>query len=159
MRWTEAQLVAHLARRRPNGDPGTTAKRHARRAARPMRIEPDESAIQCAIVDHLRLRGRAGMSWFHVPNGELRDAGTAAKLKRMGTRPGVPDLLLLIDGRLHGLELKRARGGTVSEAQRVMHEEMRGAGAVVETARGLEHALDVLAAWGALVPSNGKGKQ
>lgn len=31
---------------------------------------------------------------FHVPNGEKRDKATAARLKAMGTKPGVPDVLL-----------------------------------------------------------------
>ena len=31
---------------------------------------------------------------FHVPNGEKRDKATAAKLKRMGVKSGVPDVLL-----------------------------------------------------------------
>ncbi len=31
---------------------------------------------------------------FHPPNGELRDIGTAVKLKGMGARAGVPDILI-----------------------------------------------------------------
>jgi hypothetical protein len=31
----------------------------------------------------------------HFPTGEKRDASTGAKLKRMGTKPGWPDLILV----------------------------------------------------------------
>jgi hypothetical protein len=51
---------------------------------------------------------------FHVPNGEARDPRTAAKLKWLGVRPGVPDLLLPMPrGPYAGLalEMKRRRGG------------------------------------------------
>lgn len=33
--------------------------------------------------------------WFHPPNGGSRDAATGAKLKRMGVRKGIPDVLFL----------------------------------------------------------------
>lgn len=33
--------------------------------------------------------------WFHPPNGGARDAIVGAKLKRMGVRKGIPDVLFL----------------------------------------------------------------
>ena len=56
----------------------------------------------------------------HVPNGMFRHKATAAKLKRLGVKAGVPDLSLPVSrGGFHGLwiELKREKGGTVSTAQ------------------------------------------
>ena len=41
---------------------------------------------------------------YHVPNGEKRDKATAAKLKRMGVKPGVCDIVLpAARGGYHGL--------------------------------------------------------
>ena len=75
------------------------------------RNKASETQIHEAVVGHLRRRCRRGVHWHHPATGELRDAAPAAKLQRMGVRAGLPDLLLLIEGRLHGLELKRERGG------------------------------------------------
>ena len=52
-----------------------------------------------ALFDFLsRMEGRyPDVKWaFHTPNGEKRDKATAAKLKRMGVRAGVPDVLMPI---------------------------------------------------------------
>src|SRR5689334_14176538 len=56
---------------------------------------------------------------FHIPNGELRDPATAAKLQAMGVKPGVCDLFLPIArGGWHGcfIEMKR-RGETPTPVQ------------------------------------------
>lgn len=36
-----------------------------------------------------------GLDWFHPANGELRDKRTAAKLKSMGVKSGVPDVIII----------------------------------------------------------------
>ena len=54
---------------------------------------------------------------FAIPNGGYRAKATAARMKRTGTRAGVPDIFLPVsNGREHGLfiEMKRRKGGTVS---------------------------------------------
>ena len=67
----------------------------------------------------------------------------------MGTKAGVPDLLLVADGRLYGLELKAARGH-LSPAQVATHAQMRAAGATIGTAADVDEALALLATWGLL---------
>ncbi len=55
---------------------------------------------------------------FHVPNGGKRPKGEAGKLKALGTKPGVPDLMLPIrNGNWAGLalELKSPIGVTTAE--------------------------------------------
>ena len=154
MRWTEAQLATHLARHEPAAQRLPVARKPRAVGCRAHRIEASENQIHEAVVGHLRMRCRRDVHWHHPATGELRDPATATKLKRMGVRAGLPDLLLLIAGRLHGLELKRERGGRVSPAQRAMHDELRAAGAIVETAKGLNEALGVLSTWSALLPDN-----
>jgi hypothetical protein len=75
----------------------------------------------------------------------------------MGVKPGLPDFLLLIAGTLHGLELKRDRGGHVSTDQKAMHAELVAAGAVIAVAKGLDEALNILCEWGAFEPAKTKG--
>lgn len=36
-----------------------------------------------------------GHTWFHPPNGGYRSGREAAKLKAMGVKPGVPDIIIL----------------------------------------------------------------
>lgn len=152
MRWSEAQLAEHLARRQPRPSGFQPVRKPRSRA--PRLPQATETEIHEAVAEHMRLRGRRGVPWWHTPNGEHRDPAIGAKLKRMGTRAGVPDVLLVIDGRLHGLELKRERGGVISAEQRAMHAELQEAGAIIETARGLDEALEVLEQWGALMPAS-----
>lgn len=60
-----------------------------------MRHNEDQLQKSCVAWFDLQYRH---ISWalFHVPNGGKRNSIEAAKLKAMGVRPGVPDLLLVI---------------------------------------------------------------
>jgi hypothetical protein len=57
---------------------------------------------------------------FHIPNGGKRDIITGAKMKSMGTLPGISDLCVseALSG-FHGLyvEMKASEGGRVTSAQ------------------------------------------
>ena len=84
-------------------------------------VIPTESQEQCAVIKWVDsqplIRGRL----MSIPNGANKSPASAAKFKREGLRPGVPDLFLPIAQQgFHGLwiELKRSKGGTVSIAQR-----------------------------------------
>jgi len=35
-----------------------------------------------------------GLKWTHVPNGGYRHKSTAVRLQRMGTKPGIPDVMI-----------------------------------------------------------------
>lgn len=111
--------------------------------------EPTELQIHIAVVQHLRYRLRRGVLFWHTPNGEKRDKASAAKLKAMGTMPGVPDLMLLDRGRLYGLEIKRS-SGRVSAEQKAMLGAFERSGAFTAVAYGLDAALDILESWGLL---------
>ena len=106
-----------------------------------------EEAIQRDVVRHLQVRAAPGTLYWHTPNGELRHKGTAGKLKAMGTLAGMPDLMLLRNGELYALELKRD-GGRLSDAQRLRLEQLAAAGAQTAVAYGLDAALKVLKGWG-----------
>lgn len=108
---------------------------------------PTEETVHRAIVAHLARRAANGVVWWHVPNGEARHAAIGGKLRGLGTRRGMPDLMFLRAGTLYALELKR-EGGKVSDAQRSMLAELEAAGAVVEVAYGLDEALGALQRWG-----------
>ena len=87
------------------------------------RLEPTEHQIQAAFFDIVRRQeGRypALKLCFACPNGDLRNIVVAKRLKREGTRPGVPDVLLAVPmGGKSGLamEFKKKKGMKRTPAQ------------------------------------------
>lgn len=75
---------------------------------------------------------------FAIPNGGGRSKTQGAKLKVEGVSPGVPDLFIP-----HGtvwVEMKKARGGTVSKEQKDWHAYLEGIGHTVIIGYGFEDA-------------------
>lgn len=105
-----------------------------------------ETAIHIAVAEHLRLRAPAGMVWWHTPNEGARTPSEAARLKAMGVKAGIPDLMLVHGGKLYALELKAERG-VISKNQQAMLSALSTAGAVVAVAFGLSKALATLEQW------------
>lgn len=107
-----------------------------------------ERAIHVAVADLLARNARAGVVWWHTPNGGSRNRIEAARMKALGVKAGVPDLLLLIDGTLHALELKAAKG-RVSAEQTAMLSSLSAAGAIVGVARSVSDSVEILKKWNA----------
>lgn len=122
--------------------------------------EPSELQLHIAVVEHLRWRCREGVTYWHTSNGEIRDKRTAAKLKAMGVKPGVADLIfiwgdlvsapnLIIMPRLLFLELK-ARSRKLSPEQREFRDAMHKCGAAFEVVDNVDEALATLKRFGIL---------
>lgn len=75
---------------------------------------------------------------FAVPNGGLRSASQGSALKASGTVAGIPDLF--IPSWLLWVEMKRAKGGTVSPEQKDWIAYLEGIGHTVIIGRGFEDA-------------------
>jgi hypothetical protein len=112
---------------------------------------PSEFAVHCLVADTLDRWLMPGWVWFHPANGELREALTAGRLKRMGVKPGIPDFVFIAppNGRLFGFELKR-RGQQPGPTQRAMGQRILAAGGYWAWGDSYEKAIAVLKAWGAL---------
>jgi hypothetical protein len=108
-----------------------------------------EDAIQRVLLEHLRLRAPRDCFFTHFPAGGVRSPIEAAIMKGLGVRAGVPDLLIVYEGTLYGLELK-ADGRKPTALQEETQTALRCAGAVVATAVGLDAALRQLEAWNLL---------
>ena len=78
-----------------------------------------ETALQIQLVTMLRWCLRPDVLFWHTPNGEVRDPRTAAKLKAMGTLPGVPDL------QFHWSEIIKPLRGADIKVRRVLHLELK----------------------------------
>jgi len=95
---------------------------------------------------------------FHIPNGGNRNPREAARLKRMGVRPGVSDYCLPIPrGIYHGLfvELKpKVRGyyPYISKSQRDWRDLMSDAGNAAFIVSGWERAIDIMLTYLAFGP-------
>lgn len=81
--------------------------------------------------------------------GGYRSRIEAAILKGMGTKPGIPDVIIIHQGRTYALELK-AKGGRLSDRQLMAITAMADAGAATCVANGLDEALEALECWGIL---------
>lgn len=75
---------------------------------------------------------------FAVPNGEQRSKTTGARLKVEGVSAGVPDLC--IPAWNVWIEMKRAKGGVVSDKQKDWHEYLRSVGHTVLVCHGAADA-------------------
>jgi hypothetical protein len=118
---------------------------------------PKEHQIQIAIMEHFRWRKRPGVIGYHTPNGEHRDKRIGAKLRAMGTLPGVSDLTFLwgelIDGKMQPralfLEVK-APGGKRSDAQVDFAVAVKACGYHAEVISSVDDGLNLLQAFGLL---------
>lgn len=80
---------------------------------------------------------------YHVPNGGGRSKAEAGRFKAEGVKSGVPDICLPVArGGFHGLyvELKRQRGGIVSDNQTAWMERLSREGYCVALCMGWEAA-------------------
>jgi len=128
-------------------------KRPRRRAAPAV---PSEEAEQLELAWWL---DRAELLWCHVPNGELRHPRTAARLKRLGVKAGVPDILIFTPvprypaARGVAIELKRANVRRASEAQRGWLADMATLQWCVQICSGAPAAIAWLESLGYGLPS------
>ena len=106
-----------------------------------------ELRLHIDVADVLRQFCRPDWRWWHTPNGEIRDPRTAAKLKAMGVKPGIADLILVSpSGALHCLELK-VRGGKLSDEQEEFQFFCIRAGIPFVVAYRLDDALTAFSEW------------
>jgi hypothetical protein len=122
-------------------------RRDRRRRPKAVTLDPPEYRMQIALVQLLRLQARPEIEYWHTPNGELRDKRHAAKLKAMGTRPGVADLVFLFHDTAEVpvlfLELK-ARKGRLSDDQEHFRNRVRALGYAYEWTDSFDDAVRIL---------------
>ena len=125
-----------------------------RRAKSDIPTEREEQVRLAKYLDSL------GLLWCHVPNEGHGGYGKGAQIKGArlraeGLKSGVPDVLIFNQcsvvsdkEELHrsgcAIELKRQKGGRVSEAQKEWLEGLRRAGWVAEVCNGFEEAQKLI---------------
>jgi len=113
-------------------------------------LTPTESDEQAALFSWAAMmRGKRPelQLLFHIPNGGVRSKSEAARFKSEGVKPGVPDICLPVArGPYHGLyiELKRQKGGRISEAQKKWLTELSLQGYLAVVAYGWKEASQII---------------
>jgi hypothetical protein len=107
--------------------------------------ELSEARLQSQIVQYLQSKN---IYFFSVPNEAAgRDAAIRmARMKAMGLRSGVSDLVLVLPGRVVFLEVKEA-GGVQSEAQKRFQEKVEALGHqyfLVKSLEDLQKVVDTI---------------
>lgn len=108
-----------------------------------------EAALHRAVAQYLSLVLPQGCGVFFSTfpsggGGRIR----GAQLKAMGLKSGVPDLMLIHEGRYYGIELKA--GTALSVAQHERRDEIHQAGGQVAVARSIDQVKEHLSRWGIL---------
>jgi hypothetical protein len=102
--------------------------------------EDQEQLRVVAYLEALKLQGKVLMFTAHADNMKTNIV-TAVKAKRMGKRSGYPDLTIVTKKTVLYIELKRVKGGVVSEAQKEWIEAFKSSGSVKAwVCKGFEEA-------------------
>jgi len=121
-----------------------------RKPQRDKRVYPTEAQEQTTLFSWARMKlGKYPelRLLFAVPNGGTRDHIEAKHLKDQGVKSGVPDMFLPVArGLWHGLfiEMKRQKGGRVSDAQRRWLSDLERQGYRAEVACGWREAAQII---------------
>ena len=117
-----------------------------------MSMNRPEEAIHCAIIDFLRGVLPTFLA-VHVKN-EINKRGNSIareinRAKRMGLTPGFPDIAVFPYSHIPVMFFEvKAPGGTLSLAQKVLHERLMGLGYRVAVVRSIDDVRERLAGWG-----------
>jgi len=104
---------------------------------------PTEAEEQEAFVEWLSIYG---IAHFAAPSSFFGDKskrfyGMIAKLKKQGWSSGWPDLVILLPGKVLFIEMKRIKGGVVSEQQKAWHKALADLNYDVYVCNGAEDAI------------------
>ena len=112
--------------------------------------QPTEEQEQAAVFEWVTLMRNQYPELdllFHIPNGGLRSKPEAVRFKKIGVKPGVPDLFLPVArGGWHGLfvEMKRQKGGRISEDQAAWINALEAEHYCAVVCAGAEEACDTI---------------
>lgn len=129
----------------------TVPRRRVTVSAKPRKpYTPSEHSEQAALVAVCRSHPDMRLqSIFAVPNAGRRSVAGRVRMKAEGLLAGVPDIILpapSADEQYHQLylELKKKRGGVLSDAQKLLIPILRSFGNRVERVNGAKEAWEVI---------------
>ncbi len=105
-----------------------------------------EAALHRAVADYLAVAIQAPAFWTTFPAGGGGKA-RGGQLRSRGLKAGVPDVLLIHDGKAHWIELKTDKG-RVSPVQAETGALLMAANSPVMVCRSLDQVQSILQHWG-----------
>jgi hypothetical protein len=100
---------------------------------------PTEYEEQVAVVQYLTLKGHKHSS---IPNSTWTTSfNQKRKNKAMGLNAGLPDLVTIINDNVVWIEMKRTKGGVLSQAQKDWIAALEEAGQTVWVCKGASEAI------------------
>lgn len=102
---------------------------------------PTEAEEARTLVAYLRVRG---YKFTHIANETGSGRGArfqGIRNKQQGVSPGFPDYIILVNDNVIFIELKRTKGGVLSQAQKYWIAALEEAGQTVRVCRGSEEAI------------------
>lgn len=109
--------------------------------------ESDEQKLLFAWAEYAEVLYPELELLHHIVNEGRRSLRMGAELKKQGMKAGVPDICLPVArGRYHALyiEMKRVKGGTVSDAQKWWIGKLNQQGNLAVICHGFDEAKDVI---------------
>jgi len=142
------QFIMSIAECREKHCPSHSNSRSTKKKQEPY-DNPYEETEQRLVADIL---DEQGLDWFHVPNGGGRWKGEGGKLKAQGAKKGVPDIVIMQNPKAKGfehhpgvvIELKRVKGGVVSEEQKEWLQIFKRQGFSTHVCKGHMEVVEVL---------------
>jgi len=111
-----------------------------------------EDQLQMRISQWLDIVLPPGAFWHHSPNEGKRHVAYKLKQKRMGTKAGWPDIEIFVPGdqtRVGNsisifIELKRPKGGKLSDNQAFVRDKLENAGCFWQLCRSIDQVEEFL---------------
>ena len=115
-------------------------------------LDESEDQLQVRISQWLDLVLPPGAVWHHSPNEGNRHVAYKVKQKRMGTKPGWPDIEIFVPGDQSKvgnsisifIELKRPKGGKLSSNQAFIRDKLEDAGCFWQLCRSIDQVHEFL---------------
>ena len=107
---------------------------------------PLEEEEQKKLADYLNYKFSV-LDWCHVPNEGNHKVQYYVKQKKLGVKSGVPDILIFRAPEHYNgiaIELKRIKGGRVSETQKEWLSRLKTNGWLTKVAKGADDAIKFL---------------
>lgn len=103
---------------------------------------PLESSEQAVVVQYMELKG---IKFSAIPNSTYTTSiKQKMNNKRQGVRAGLPDLLAIVNNQVIMIEMKRRKGGVVSDVQREWHIALNAAGLPTYVCHGSDEAIELI---------------
>ena len=110
-------------------------------------LEKDEQMLLFEWAEYATITHPELALMYAIPNGEYRPMKTAHNLHLQGVKAGVPDICLPVPRGGYGalyVELKRKRGGRVSEDQKAWVAALNRVGNKAAVCKGFDEAKQVI---------------